>query len=259
MLLSPEVQRNGCQFVDNRDRQAILGQVNRLEVAPAGVAGLHTHVRELICGVDRELLDRFFSARGTANSSVIPLRQAQRAEQGSFCTIPFRSQYPDHGFALTERAHSCRLVLSGTITVIGKKFCIGLQESSYQQRLAIIHTRSEIGRSIPTRGEEFPPFASWQCLQFLSRLSQRIWRYRFHRGKEFGKTWKQEFKIQVVIGKTRKSFSGSITVDSFLGEIESLLKVREMFIEAQHLGRKRMCGCELIGALNSLVPLGSSH
>ena len=62
-----------------------------------------------------------------------------------------------------------------------------------------------------------------------------------------------------VIGKTRESFSGSITVDSFLREIESLLKVREMFIEAQHLGRKRMCGCELISALNPLVPLGSFH
>src|SRR5207302_3358428 len=183
MLLSPEVQRNSCQFVDNRNRQAILGQVNRLEVAPAGVAGLHTHVRELICGVDRELLDRFFSAHGTAKSSVIPLRQAQRAEQGSFCTIPFRSQYPDHGLALTEWTNSGRSVLLRAVTIVRKKFGIGLEKCSYKQKLAVIHSRSEIGRSTPTRGEEFPPFASWQCLQFLSRPSQRIWRYRFHRGK----------------------------------------------------------------------------
>ena len=53
VLLCPEVQRDGRQFIDYWDRESILGKVYRLDVVVTGVAGLNSHIVELTRGVDR--------------------------------------------------------------------------------------------------------------------------------------------------------------------------------------------------------------
>jgi len=51
----PEVERDGCEFVDDWHSQTIFGEVYRLDVTAAGIASFNLNLAELSCGVNWSL------------------------------------------------------------------------------------------------------------------------------------------------------------------------------------------------------------
>jgi len=65
MLLCPEIKWSGSDFIDDRFREAILGQVHGFDVILAGVTTLHPDIVELSCDVDRHPSIIFLTASQT--------------------------------------------------------------------------------------------------------------------------------------------------------------------------------------------------
>ena len=72
VLVGPEVQRDRRQFVNNRHRKAVLGEVDCFDVVATGIAPFNSNVVELTRCVNRELVDGLFPTGGAQNSSVCP-------------------------------------------------------------------------------------------------------------------------------------------------------------------------------------------
>src|SRR5271169_2065516 len=95
VLLRPEVEWNGSEFVDEGVGEAVLGEVDGFDVGLAGVATLHANVREFSSGVDRQLGVVFLAASGTNEASELPFGQADPAEQAAAAAVPLRAEDAD--------------------------------------------------------------------------------------------------------------------------------------------------------------------
>jgi len=76
-FLSPEVEGSGCEFIDYRVCEATLGEVYSLDVSLAGVAALHSNVRELFGRIDRKSLVVFLGTIGTVDATELPLAKTE--------------------------------------------------------------------------------------------------------------------------------------------------------------------------------------
>src|ERR1700722_10807367 len=94
----------------------------------ARVAPFDAHVAELLRSVNGELVHVFFSARGTHNPPVRPLRSTQRADQRAFPSVALRPQRAHLRLAATEWTNGRRAVRRRPLRVIRKIFGVWLQE-----------------------------------------------------------------------------------------------------------------------------------
>src|SRR5258708_1302185 len=120
VLLGAQGQRYRRQFVDHRHGVAVFGEVHSLDVTSAGIACLHSHVCELSCAVDRELLHCFLAARGTYDSPVSPLGAAHRADQRSLRPISFGPQYTHDRFCGAKGTDRQRFLTRNVAVLIGQ-------------------------------------------------------------------------------------------------------------------------------------------
>ena len=81
MLLRPEIERDGGEFVDERISESVFREVDGFNVGVAGVAALHADVGQFVGGVDRELELVFLSTSGADKAAKFPLRETEPAEQ----------------------------------------------------------------------------------------------------------------------------------------------------------------------------------
>jgi len=92
MLDRPEVERCGGDFIDQRNAVAIPGEIDRLEVGAAGVAGFDPNSRILVGGVARKLLVIDFATRGTKDAAELPFAVTERAEKEALSAVTFGAE-----------------------------------------------------------------------------------------------------------------------------------------------------------------------
>ena len=87
LFLRPEIQGQGGQVVHGRDRMAVAGHVNTLDVRLAGVAGVDARLRELFCAEYGQLVFVLLSTVGAENAPEFPLAGTQATNEGTFRAV----------------------------------------------------------------------------------------------------------------------------------------------------------------------------
>jgi hypothetical protein len=100
----PEVERDGCQLIYFGYGQAVACEVYRLDVIAAGIAGLHADVRELVGGIDGELVFVFLAAVGAEEAAKLPLGETEAAKEEALGAVAFGAEHGDQGLGAAERA-----------------------------------------------------------------------------------------------------------------------------------------------------------
>jgi hypothetical protein len=103
-LLGPEVERDGSDFVDQRVGEAVLAEIDGLDISVASLAALDANVRELGCGIDGKLGMIFLVAAGTDDTAELPLAEAEATEQIAAGSIAERAKHAECRVAAAERA-----------------------------------------------------------------------------------------------------------------------------------------------------------
>ena len=111
MLLRPEVERDGGKFVHQRVSEAVLSEVDGLDVGAAGVAALDTDVGQLGRGEDRKLGVFFLAASGADEPAKLPFREAYTAKKAAAASVALLAQHADGRFAIAERAPRAGIAL----------------------------------------------------------------------------------------------------------------------------------------------------
>lgn len=96
----PDVEGSGGNFVDQGDDEAVHGQVERLEVSAAGVAGLDANRTIALAGEARQLGMVALAAIGAENAVELPLCLTQGAEQPALAAVAFRPEDGELGLTL---------------------------------------------------------------------------------------------------------------------------------------------------------------
>ena len=159
----------------------------------AGVACLDPNMVELARGVDRELLNRFLTARGAYDSSICPLRRAHRANQRAFRSISFGSQYTHNRFSAAKGTDPQSLLARNVTTiVISQVLCLGLQKNPRQEDFGLFGTGLEIRRGSPKRAEQILPSFDPLCVQIACRIGNKLGCARLDSGKKLAELGQQE-------------------------------------------------------------------
>src|SRR5262245_59178930 len=83
LLSRPEIERERRQIVHLRNRPGVLGEVERLDVSPAGLACLDADRGMPIGREGRKLVRVFFEAGGAEDPREEPLSSAKSADEGA--------------------------------------------------------------------------------------------------------------------------------------------------------------------------------
>src|SRR5207245_1328051 len=158
----------------------------------AGVACLDPNMVELTRGVDRELLNRFLTARGAYDSSICPLRRAHRANQRAFRSISFGSQHTHDRLSAARGTDRQSLLARNVTVVISQVLGMGLQKNPRQEDFRPSGTELEIRRSSPKGVEQILPSFGPLCAQITCRLSHELGRARLVGGKKLAELGQQE-------------------------------------------------------------------
>src|SRR5689334_18402722 len=97
VFFGPDVEGQGRNLVDNRNSVSVLSQVNRFDVRPACVAGVHTCGRKIIGGIDREPVLVLLTAVRAENAAIRPLGRAQRTGEPAFAALALTAQNTRYG------------------------------------------------------------------------------------------------------------------------------------------------------------------
>jgi hypothetical protein len=99
----PEVQRYARNVIHARDSEAVLRQVDRLDVLSATIARIDPDVCEAIAAVHGQRIELLFSTHGADDPKTVPLGQAEGAHERPFRTMALFSQDADDGQHAAER------------------------------------------------------------------------------------------------------------------------------------------------------------
>lgn len=128
VFLRPQVERDGCEFVDQRVGQAILREVDRLDVSMAGVAALHSHMGKLFGSVDRKFGLVFLAASRTNHAPECPFGTTESADQAAACPVALLAENSERRLAIAERAHRMVIAVDLQSSPGDDEFRVGLQE-----------------------------------------------------------------------------------------------------------------------------------
>ena len=127
-LLRPEVERDGCEFVDQGVGQSVLGEIRRLDIGVASVAAFNANVGKLSSGVDRKLGLVFLSARRTNDPSELPLTETETAKQVAAAPVALLAQNTEAGLAIAERAQRMGIAFELQPSVGADRFRVRLEK-----------------------------------------------------------------------------------------------------------------------------------
>ncbi len=126
VLLRPKVERHGREFVNQRFGEAVLGEVNRLDVGVASVAALDADVGQFFGSVDRKLGVVLLAATGTNDAAEFPLGEAKTTEQAAAAAVALWPQDAKRGFAIAKGTQRMRVALCLQKGVRAEEFGAGL-------------------------------------------------------------------------------------------------------------------------------------
>ena len=101
LLARPEIEMDGGQFIDRRDKSRVFCQVNGFEVAPASVTALDSHTRDPLRGVVGEFVRINLEAGWARNALKGPYGAAIAAHQEA--TPSFHAAFDQAGVVLRSR------------------------------------------------------------------------------------------------------------------------------------------------------------
>ena len=137
VLLRPEIERDGGEFVDQGVGEAVLGEVDSLYVGLAGVAALHADVREFFGRVDGKFCMVFLAASGTDDAAELPFGEAETAEQAAAASVALLAEDAERGLAIAEGAEQRRVAFQLQIRLGAEEFSVGLKEGEHEEFVGI--------------------------------------------------------------------------------------------------------------------------
>ncbi len=168
MLLRPEVERNGSEFVDQRVGQAVFGEVDGFDVGLASVAAFDADVGKLLGGVDGKLSVVFLAASGADDAAELPFGQAEPAEQAAAAAVALLAQDAVGRFAIAERAQRMGVTVKLQAGLGARELGGGLKKCQHQEFLGI-SGRVDI---VPALGEEVSPGVGVGIAQVVRYLGE---------------------------------------------------------------------------------------
>src|SRR5579863_2011284 len=112
MLLRPQIQRDGGEFVHQGISQAVLGEINRLDIGMTGIAALDTYVGKLLGGVDRKFGLVFLATSGTDDAAEFPFAETETTDQVATRAVSQRAQDAERGLAIAEWANRVSVAIN---------------------------------------------------------------------------------------------------------------------------------------------------
>jgi hypothetical protein len=102
VLLRPEAERHGSEFVDQRISEAILSKVNGFYIGLADVAAFDADVRECFGGVDRKFGMVFLAASWADDAAELPFGEADPAEQATAASVALLAKHAERRLPIAE-------------------------------------------------------------------------------------------------------------------------------------------------------------
>jgi len=180
VLLRPEIEWDGGEFIDEGVGEAVLGEVDRFDVGVAGVAALDADMGELFGSVDRELGVVLLTASGTNDAAEGPLGEAETAEQAAAAAVALLAEDAERGFAIAERAQRKGVTVKLQRIARADEFGVGLKKSEHKKSLGI-GGRVDVG---PAVGEHVRPGIGVRVAQIMGDLGEARRSFVFGDGKE---------------------------------------------------------------------------
>src|SRR5713101_510875 len=171
VLLRPEIQGNRGKLIHNWDGKPVLGEVHGLDVHLAGVAGLDAHVLELAGCVSCQLLKPLLPAARADDLAVVPLRQAERANQGALGPMALLAQNSHLRLPRAHRAGRRPEAGQFDLSAAGEMFGVGLQERPGKKQMRLRRSFDHVTFALPISGKQVVPVVRLLALQFLCSLT----------------------------------------------------------------------------------------
>lgn len=93
VFVGPQGEWDSGQVVNERDRVAIFGQVDRAEEEFASIAGFDPNMGKLFGDVDGKLVFGFLAARGAQDAAKIPFAETKGANEAALAAVAFGPEY----------------------------------------------------------------------------------------------------------------------------------------------------------------------
>ncbi len=247
VLLCPQTERDGRQFVDEWVGKAVLGEVDGLDVGAANVAALDADVGELGGGVDRKLGVVFLAASGTDDAAELPLREAETAHQAATAAVTLLAEHAGRRFAIAEGTQQRRVAFQPQRCARAREFGVGLKKSKHEEFLGI-GGRIDV---IPALGEQVSPGIRLGGAQSVCHLGKTRWTMFFDQREKCREARDEFGRIQI--------FCSAISKDMFQTLVKTFLEAREVDIKAEDLSGEGMLRRQLFGAPDALLACCVGH
>jgi hypothetical protein len=137
VFLRPEIERDARQFVDQRVRKPVPGEVGGLDVGVASVATLDAHVRKLFGSINRKFVLVFLSARGTDDATKLPFTEAETAKQIAAGAIAQLAQDAEGWLTIAKWAQGAGVAFELQSCVGADRFGVRLEKALGQKILRL--------------------------------------------------------------------------------------------------------------------------
>src|ERR1022692_4060092 len=251
VLLRPEIERDGREFVDQRDREAVLGEVDRLDVGLAGVAALDTDVGELCGGIDRKLGVVFLTASGADDAAELPFGEAETAEQAAAGAVALLAEDTKRRFAIAKGTQWMR-ALKLKRSAGADEFSVRLQE---REREEFVRIRRHLAGGGPAGVQQIRPGTRGCVAQIVCDLGKPGRAIFFHHGQKWREA-DEEFRQFQWSGQGDWRGASRSPFDAL---VEAVLKLRGMDVEGENLRGEGMLSGEVLSAPDPLLPGSVGH
>lgn len=180
VLLRPEVERDGGEFVYEGVGESVLGEVDGLDIGVTSVATLDADIGQLGSGVDRKLGMVFLAAPGTDDAAELPFGEADTAEQAAAAAVALLTEHAESRFPIAKWAQQRCIAFQLHRSAGAGQFGVGLKESEHEEFLRI-GGRVDVD---PALGEKVSPGTRIGVTHIVRHLGEARRSSFFDDGKE---------------------------------------------------------------------------
>ena len=135
VFLRPQIERDRGEFVDQGVGEAVLSEIDGLDVGVAGIAAVDPHVGELVSGVNRQFGSILLTASRTDDAAKPPFAQTETADKTAARAIALWAQDAEGGLAIAERAERAGVAVEFERKATAHEFCARLKKSEGEEFL----------------------------------------------------------------------------------------------------------------------------
>src|SRR5207302_720870 len=215
ILLRPDLQRERGKLIDHGDGQAVFGEVHSIDVGLARIASLDAHMFKLAGGVRREFVKPFFAAGRAYDPAVIPLGEAERADQRALGSVALLAQDADLRFAAANRADGRPEAGQIHCPAGGKVLGVRLQQRASKEYVRLWRVLNLVGLGPPIGGEQLLPVCGVLVRQLYRCLGQHRCANAAHEGKQSGEARQTGSQVQGVAKREKVRWLRTVSAGRF--------------------------------------------